>query len=534
MRAVLVFPPHASPTYAPLGVATLAAHLRAEVPACRLAVRDVNLTAWEFAAAGVAGGPELFDFLRGRRGDFFDRPAYGAEQPAWRRVEDALTRLGARVKLLLAAGEADPAVGALLDRQVAEILDTDPELVGFSLLSLGQLPWTLALAGRIRALQAPGPRVVLGGAACTAFRVDDLLAACPSVDGVVVGEGEAGLAALCRGADDREVPGLVTRGPAGLRRNRPAQTSSLRSVPAPDFGELPLDRYLNPAPVLPVLYSRGCKWRRCRFCAHNFSFAAYRTAGAGRCLDRLEELVRRHGARHFYFADLYVDAPDLERLADGILARGLDVNFHVLGRPSADYTRERLEKLARAGCRWISWGVESGSQRLLDLAAKGTSVPTVERVLGDARAAGISNLVMMIYGLPLSTDADLEATFRFLERVYPSADAMTASAFALFEGTPFARAAARFGLVPQGAEEEVRVAGAPVRSRRLRFREVADDGSLRPPRGPVEVGQWQRRRAWLGEVPFLEGVACEHYLLHVSPPGPGSARPPAAPERPAA
>ncbi|MBE0616729.1 MAG: radical SAM protein, partial [Proteobacteria bacterium] len=335
-------------------------------------------------------------------------------------------------------------------------------------------------------------------------------------------------------ASNRAVPGLVYREGPAVGRNRAAQTESLRGLPAPDFSGLPLDRVFNPVPVLPALYSRGCKWRRCRFCAHNFSYGGYRAKAAQRCVDELEGYATRHGARHFYFADLYVDAPDLEALADEILARRLDLHFHVLGRPTRDYTAARLEKLAAAGCRWISWGVESGSQRLLDVAGKGTQVETVERVLRDSHAAGISNLAMMIYGLPTSGDEDLRQTFGFLERVYPTVDAMTASAFALFENTPFARSAPRFGLAVTGLQEEVRVGSHPVRSRRFGFREQAADGSLRPPRGAVEVGEWQRRRQWLGDVPFLERVACEHYLLHVAPVVGGTLQPHLPPTRRAA
>lgn len=516
MRTVLVFPPHASPTYVPLGIASLAAYLHREIPSCQAALLDVNLTAWEYAAAMTPGGIDCMDFFRGKRGNFLDQEEYSAEQRTWRSIEAALTRLGARAKRYLDVGEENAELMALLDLMTVEILSTDPELVGFSLFSLGQIPWTIAMAKRLRSIPSPSLKIILGGAACSAFRADELLRACPAVDGVVVGEGEAGLAALCRGALGKDVPGFIGRGQVGLTRTLKPQTSSLRDVPVPGFQDLPLHRYLNPAPVLPMLFSRGCKWRRCRFCAHTSSFSSYRSMKISKCVDHMEELSRRHGARHFYFADLYVDALDLEVLANNILARGLDVSFHVLGRPTSDFTPERLKKLAMAGCRWISWGVESGSQRLLDIAAKGTSTTVVERVLLDAHAVGISNLMLMIFGLPTSTSADFEATFSFIERMYPYVDAMTASSFALFEGTSFARNAARFGLVPTASQEEVRVDGVSIHSRRLNFLEVAEDGAQRSPRGPVEVEQWRRRRQWLGAVSFLEGVGCEHYLLHVS------------------
>ncbi|HSH69464.1 MAG TPA: radical SAM protein, partial [Deferrisomatales bacterium] len=462
--------------------------------------------------------------------------AYREQQSGgWASAEKALSHLDGRVKRQLATGDPDTELDQWLDALLAPVLAEDPELVGFSLFSLAQLPWAVALAQRLRSTGAGRPRtLVFGGAACSALRVDDLLEACGFLDGVVVGEGEAALLALCRCTDPGAVPGLVSRANGVLHRTRAQRACEPWAYPSPDFSALPLERYFNPSPVLPVLYSRSCKWRRCRFCAHCSSFGRYGAKAPEALVDELQALGARHGARHFYFADLFVDAPDLEALADAILRRGLDVRFQVLGRPVAGYTPQRLEKLVAAGCRWISWGVESGSQRLLDIAGKGTTVPVVERVLGNAHRAGISNLMMMIYGLPTSTDEDLDETFAFIERVYPWVDAMTASPFALFGGTPFARRAEHFGLVVTGADEELRVAGVPVRSTRLHFGERSTDGGLRPSRGAVEVGMWQGRRRWLGQIPFLEGVACEHYLLHVASRLTGRQTPPMEPPRRAA
>lgn len=517
MRVALVFPPSASPTYTPLGVAALSAFLADRLRSAKIATVDANLDAWEWIAGDVEKGHDCIRFLRGQEGDFFDRELYREQQATWELMDVALGRLGTRLKHSLGAGGEPDAIDPVLDALTSSILSSDPELVGFSLFSLSQVVWTVALAQRIaRRRGTTRPRIILGGAACPALNVEELLVACSSVDGVVLGEGEIPLLRLAAGAPLEKVPGLVYRKDGGIARNRQPDTSSLKSMPPPDFGALPLGRYFNPSPVLPVLYSRGCKWRRCRFCAHNSSFGGYRTKGAERCVGELEGYARRHGATHFYFADLYVDAPDLESLADELLGRGLPVHYHALGRPTGEYSFHRLEKLASTGLRWVSWGVESGSQRLLDVAGKGTNAETAARVLADARSAGISNLMMMIFGLPTSCDADLQQTFDFIERVYADIDAMTASAFALFRNTPFARNARRFGLTVAGPHEELRVGERPIHSSRLHFREIGEHGGLRPPRGPVEVGEWLRRRRWLGEVPFLEGVACEHYLLHVS------------------
>ena len=135
----------------------------------------------------------------------------------------------------------------------------------------------------------------------------------------------------------------------------------LETLGAPDFEVFDLARYPNPTPVLPIVMSRDCSWRRCRFCAHNFSFGGYRIKPISQVVDELESLISRHGASHFYFADQYISAATLEKLSDEILQRNLSVRFHLMGRPTRDHTPKRLTKAADAGCRWISWGIETGN-----------------------------------------------------------------------------------------------------------------------------------------------------------------------------
>jgi len=305
------------------------------------------------------------------------------------------------------------------------------------------------------------------------------------------------------------------------------------TIPDPDFSPYTLTDYLNPAPVLPVLASRGCKWARCRFCAHNATYTGgYRSIHAPLVADKLARHQTRYGARHFYFADLYVDVPILRGLSEELLTRKLKVNFHILGKPTAEHSPELFELSARAGLRWVSWGVESGSQRLLDVVAKGTRPEEIEKVLADARAAGISNLAMMIFGIPTSTDEDLARTLDFLSRIHGDISAMTASSFALFSTSPFGRHPEKYNLKAHAPQEEVRINGLPVHATRVDFSEIATDGTLRPSRGPIEVAAWNKRRRWLGDVPFLEGVPCEHYLIFVSGRQSLAVTPPSSPPKP--
>lgn len=534
MRTVLVFPPQASPTYVPLGIALLAAHVRQVCGPGHVTCRDLNIATWEELSRQVCGGEELLRFLRGQEGDFYDEAEYRGSMASWPEFARAMARLQQEARRYVETGELGGPLAALLDAQLGVLLAEQPDRVGISVLYPQQLiyglavarrladepfgPWGLPAAGGDGA--APRLRILLGGAALSTLDVAELLRACPWVDGAVLGEGEEALAALSQEPWPCTVPGLWLRGEgsaaAGVVRHAPARALSLDDLPPPDFGHFALDRYFCPSPVLPMVSSRGCRWRRCRFCAHNFSFGEYRHKVADAFVDELEEQQRRWGVRHFYFADQYVDAADLRTIAEAIQRRGLDLHFHVMGRPTRDHDELLLHELARAGCRWISWGVETGSQRLLDVAGKGTSAVEIGRVLERTTAAGISNLSMMLFGLPTSTDEDLEQTFELLEGHYDHIEAMTASSFVLYDGTPFARRPTHYGLEVTGREVLFTAGGVPVHSHRLLYKERRADGSLRPPRGSLEVARWEQRRRWLGEGSILEDVWAEHYLLFVS------------------
>ncbi|MBU1195635.1 MAG: radical SAM protein [Proteobacteria bacterium] len=522
MHIVLVFAPKASATYAPLGITSLAPFIEQTVPDAAVGVLDLNIETWHFLAQKDPEGKDLLDFVQGRQGDFFNTASTLFYKDIWDRLRQQMECLSTQARLYSETGLASAEYMKLLDIQVGRILESDPDLVGFSVLFPEQLLFAVALARAVKhevLLRKTGKpfRVVFGGAMMSALSVHDLLTAVPEIDGVVAGEGETAAAALSAGADWSGIPGLSFRTASGIIENPKTQTISLNSLPAADFSRLPLHLYFNPVPVLPVLFSRGCSWRKCRFCSHNFAFSGYRKKKVQTFVDEIEACYTTLGARHFYSVDEFIPPPDMDAIAAEITARGLKIFYHVLGKPIDTYTQDRMEKWAASGLRWIGWGVESGSQRLLDIINKGTRVSDIRQVIQASARAGISNLPMMIFGLPTSTDPDMEESFRFLESFYDSFDAMTASAFVLFSGTHFARNARQFGLHIDQPMELLRISGKPLKSSRLRFREISSDGSFRSPRGSVEVAAWKKFRQWLGDPPLLEQLPSEHCLLHLSP-----------------
>jgi len=513
MRSVLVFSPRTSPTYMPLGAAYLAAVAVRE--GAELELFDANLELWNFLCDGNASLRAARDFAHGPLAAFLDRNLYAAQ---WGRLGEAQVQIAAlerQARRYLARNELETPLADFLQRQTLIIGQTTPELVAFSAMYLDQLPFVLAQAKYLIEQLHAGCRIVIGGAAMSGLAPEELLTAAPFIAAVLVGEGEIAFAKLLHGCRWAEIPGCYVRESGSVHFTGPAQFPvDLAAVSAPDFRALAPGTYFNPVPVMPMLGGRGCRWRGCRFCSHNNSFGPYRRRTAFAIVAEMRERLEHFGCRHFYFADQYVEPALLEELSDAILAAGLSCRFQVMARTIAGYTPALLAKASRAGCCWISWGMESGSQRMLDRMNKGTQVETSLAVIRNAAAAGISNLLMMIFGAPGSDAACLDETFTFLDRAWDAIDGMTASAFVLFDHTAFSRNPEKYGLRILGRSPILEISGRPIHDLKLRFRRDTETGDEESPLAAEEIATWQRRQEWLAPLPFHGRLCCEHYLLY--------------------
>lgn len=325
-----------------------------------------------------------------------------------------------------------------------------PDLVGFSVMFPQQLSFAVLLA---RALKASNRniKIVFGGA--TGSTLASQLDRVHFVDFVVTNEGEEALLALLNalhdGAGLDDVPNLSYRRKNGCtdRNQVKSMLIKLDGIPIPDFSDLDLKSgYLSPATVIPVLGSRGCYWRKCTFCVHHKTYSErYRIASIKRVVDEIEQHVD-NGFRHFSFVDEMIPPKRFRQLNEEIQKRNLAITYYAMAQPTDRFSREILDGMYEAGCRYILWGVESGSQRVLDLIDKGTTVETVSRVLTDAAAAGIKNHTFIIIGFPTETKEELRETLNFLYEHRNSIHAVLKSSFGLHEGSGVFKNPEKFGI----------------------------------------------------------------------------------------
>jgi len=451
-RLVLIFPPMTMPTSPPLGIAVLKAYLGHTLPEWEVAVLDLNLWLFHWLIDGVANGriglstdlqrelgadgPMLTAAAALFSGD--DLPGFYERAERYDRAGDIFLRLTEAFGKVLAeecaqwerTGGASPLVEAM----VAQVDGLAPDVVGISVLMTAQLP-AAAMLGRHQR-ERRGRRVLIGGGCFTTENSRHFLRQYPlAADAVVTGAGEEPLEVFLKGHEPARMPCASFLVDGRIRQTLCSQEhKNVVWDQAPDFGGFDLDGYFSPERVAPLLLARGCYWRKCAFCVHHVSGGnVYRPAKVPLAIESMRRLVAT-GIRNFSLVDEMIPPGRFLELAQAIREARLDIAYYAMVRPEPGFSRIIFREMAASGCKYLLWGVESGSQRVLDLMNKGTRVETISRVLRDAHTAGIANHVFIMCGFPTETAEEWAATLSFLAEHRQAIQAVHRGVFLLEEG----------------------------------------------------------------------------------------------------
>jgi len=236
-------------------------------------------------------------------------------------------------------------------------------------------------------------------------------AECEGLDFAVYGEGEQTIVDLITavegGGDLRHVRGILFRdADRAVRTAARPLVDDLDQIPLPDRDLIEIGRY-RPSPLFykrrphaSVFGSRGCPYE-CIFCHTNRRF---RQRSSKSILDELELLSKRYGVRDISFWDdtFTLSHARVMRICEGILEQELPIIWSVNGRVD-NVSDEMRAAMKRAGCWRILWGIESGVQKNLDTLKKGFTLDQVRSATARAKAHGIENLGMFVFGVPGET-----------------------------------------------------------------------------------------------------------------------------------
>jgi len=303
------------------------------------------------------------------------------------------------------------------------IRDKRPDILGITAMTC-----QIIEAARVAAIaKSINPKIVteIGGCHATAIPEETLKQFKP-FDFAVFGEGEITSFELCRSIASQytsppleEIAGLAYREDAGIKRNsdRP-YISDLDLLPLPAFDLFPLKKYWPYYSKrwfmeLPICSSRGCP-HRCTFCSRPLGDQVrYRSVAS--MVEEVKRDVFDYEVRQILFTveSFTENEKQAEEFCREIVKSGLNkkVSFICPSRTTVSY--ELLKLMSEANFTYITFGIESGSQRVLDLANKGAKLEDAKKVVTWAKSLGITADGSFILGLPYDDEDSIRDTIRF-------------------------------------------------------------------------------------------------------------------------
>ena len=257
-----------------------------------------------------------------------------------------------------------------------------------------------------------GILTVMGGVHATVLPEEALR----HVDIVVKGEGEIAMLDIIK---DNIASGIISR----------PYIKNIDELPSPARYLMNMDFYLRTKDRLPqtylyfvppdtktasILTSRGCP-HRCIFCHNTWRGIPFRLHSVERIISEIEQLIATYGIRALFFIDdnLFADVPRLRKLCELININRFNIIWGANARvDNIDIETLRIAK--QAGCRQVTFGFESGSQRILDILNKGTTVEQNRKAIELCNRAGIIPQGTIMIGNPTETREDIKATHKFI------------------------------------------------------------------------------------------------------------------------
>ena len=316
-----------------------------------------------------------------------------------------------------------------------------PDLVGISFMTPSR-----DYAFRCAEIAKRQGRWVVGGGVYATRGHADMIES-GSFDYVITGEGDISFPRLVAavengdGGDERVIRGEMPQ--------------SLDRLPFPEVRLYDMEFYSAlpgwsgfRTPATGMICTRGCP-AQCTFCkplAEEMFGKKIRFRSIDNVMDEVMWYVKEIGVKtiHTYDDTFTFKRPYVLELCERMAAAALDVDWTINTRSNC-FDDEIAAALKRGGCKMVSFGFESGSQRILDSIKKGITVEQSLMAAETCHRHGLRFLANILVGIPGETDEDLELTYTFLRRV--RADIVYVNNLVPYPGTAIHRSCEERGIL---------------------------------------------------------------------------------------
>ena len=264
-------------------------------------------------------------------------------------------------------------------------------------------------------------RVVIGGAYPSSLPdkcIQD------GFDFVVAGEGEEAMLRLITNIEEEQAPGIVNA----------TYIQEMDSIPFPGRHLIDINSFaynIDDGRGTTLITSRGCPYT-CSFCSKEVWQRGTRFHSTEYVISELEHIIDKYDFKHFLFLDDTITIHKKRLLELCARMEPLNIKWRCYARTTT--TREMLIAMKKAGCVEIGVGVESGSQKILDIVDKKETVEQNSAFVELCKQVGITANVFIMIGLPGEDYETVEETRRWMERVRP--DKFGFNIFMPYAGTP--------------------------------------------------------------------------------------------------
>lgn len=292
---------------------------------------------------------------------------------------------------------------------VEQILKSEADIIGFS-VNAASIHSAMILVSAIK--KQTDVKIIFGGALCHRDNAEYFLR--NGVDAVVIGEGEETLLdlvndfKLCKGVCMIENDELVHGGTREL--------IDVNTLPYPDFGDIIDDyRKLSSRVYLSTSFVRGCN-NKCAFCEESPFWKTARQKSPQNIVAELSHLTKTYNKDFFHKGDsiLATSGKIMDEICELIIKKNLKLQWFSQARLEKWLTKELLLKMKKAGCSDLSFGAESGSQKVLDFMNKNVNVKESIRIIKEAHDVGINVNITLMVGAPTENIFDFLKTIGFI------------------------------------------------------------------------------------------------------------------------
>ena len=314
------------------------------------------------------------------------------------------------------------------DKLTNLIINKNPKYVGISANTIN-IYSTADLAKKIKNIK-PRIKIIVGGPHITTVPVETMKRF-PEIDIGVIGEGEITIVDLFntmrkKRKNLKKVKGIVYRkGKKIVITEKREFIKNLDMLPPPAFDLLPeFKKYYKPPAwslheKVSALFitSRGCPGQ-CTFCDRSVFGNICRAHSAEYVMKVIRNLYYKYSVRHLRLIEdnLLLFRERLKKICNAIIKENLKISWSCFAR--ADFVNlEILRLMKKAGCWQISYGIETGEQKILDVEKKNITLKQIERAVKLTRKVGIRVVGFNMIGHPLETIKTMKKTIDFNKRI---------------------------------------------------------------------------------------------------------------------